>query len=92
MDYFSRKQKYTDNIQAVVGSNLIFLDVATRFPGSTHDARMLRATKLYQDAEGNLILSKPTHVIEKKEVRPFLISDGAYPSTPWQLKPHPITI
>ena len=53
---------------------------------------MLRATKLYQDAEGNLILSKPTHVIENKEVRPFLISDGAYPSTPWQLKPYPITI
>ena len=50
VDYFSRKQKYTVHTQAVVGSNLIFLDVATGFPGSMDDARMLQQTKLYQDA------------------------------------------
>ena len=38
VDYFSNKLKYTVNTQAVVGSNLIFLDVATRFPGGIHDA------------------------------------------------------
>ena len=90
--YLSRKQKYTVNTQAVVCSNLIFLDVATEFPGSFRDTRMLRATKLYQDAEVNLILSKPTGAIENKEVRPLFISDGAYPSTSWQLKPYPFTI
>ena len=43
---------------------------------------MLRATKLYQDAEANIILSKPTDVIEEnKEVCMLLISDGAYPAT-----------
>ena len=40
LDYFSRKQKYTINSQAVVGSNLMFLDVSTGFPGSVHDARI----------------------------------------------------
>ena len=80
VDCFSRKQKYTVNTQTVVDSNLIFLDVATGFPGSIHDARMLQTTKLYQDAEVNIILSKPTDVIESKE-RPLLISDGAYPAT-----------
>ena len=92
VDYFSRKLKYTVNTQAVVGSNLIFLHVATRFPGSIHDARITRATKLHQDAEANIILRKPTDVIENKEVHPLLISDGAYPSTSWQLKPYPFTI
>ena len=57
MDYFSRKKEYTVNTQAVVGSNLIFLDAATGFPGSIHDTRMLRAIRLYQDAEGNIILT-----------------------------------
>ena len=42
-----------------------------RLPGSIHDARMLRETKLYQDAEANIILSEPTDVIENKKVRPF---------------------
>ena len=31
-DYFSRMQKYTIGLQGLVGSNLLFLDVATGFP------------------------------------------------------------
>ena len=53
---------------------------------------MLQETKLYQDDEGNMILSKPTDVIENKEVRPHLISYGAYQAISWQLKPYPLTI
>ena len=53
---------------------------------------MFWATKLYQDAKANIILSKPTDIIENKEVCPLLISDGAYPATSWQLKPYPFTI
>ena len=37
VDYYSRKQKYTVNTQAVVGADLFFLDIATGFPGSAHD-------------------------------------------------------
>ena len=39
-----------------------------------------------------MILSKPIDVIESKEVRPLLVSDGAYQATSWQLKPYPFTI
>ena len=92
MDYFSRKQKCTVNTQAVVGSNVKFLDVAAGFPGTIHDARLLQATKLYQDADTNMILNKPTDVIKNKEVHALLISDGAYQATSWQLKPYPLTI
>ena len=31
-DYFSRMQKYTIGLQGLVGSNLLFLVVATGFP------------------------------------------------------------
>ena len=92
VDYCSRKQRYTVNTQAAVGSNFIFLDVATEFSSSIYDARLLRATKLYQDAEANITLSKPTDVIENKEVRSLLISDEANSSTSWQLKPYHFTI
>ena len=53
---------------------------------------MLQETKLYQNDEGNMILNKPTDVIENKEVRPLLISYGAYQATSWKLKPYPFTI
>ena len=92
VDYFSRKQKYTVNTQAVVGANLLFLDVATGFPGSIHDARMLRATKLFNDAEAGVILVNPTDIIEDQEIRPLLLGDGAYPPTSWQVKPFPQNI
>ena len=38
VDYYPRKQKYTVNTQAVVGADLVLLDIATRFSGSVHDA------------------------------------------------------
>ena len=41
-DYFCRKQSHSVNTQAVVGGNLIFLDVSTGFPGIMHDSRVLR--------------------------------------------------
>ena len=84
------KQRYTVNTQAVVGSNVIFLDVATGFPGSIHDGRMLQTTTQYQDAETNMTLSKPTDIIENKEACLLLISDGAYQAISWQLKPYPL--
>ena len=87
VDYYSRKQKYTINTQAVVGGDLMFLDVATGFPGSMHDARVLRATSFFQKAERGDILSSPLDVILNQRVRPLIIGDGAYPSTPWLIKP-----
>ena len=50
-DYFSQKQSYTISTQGLVGANLVFLDVATGFPGSCHDARNFRNTSLYTQAE-----------------------------------------
>ena len=46
-DYFSRTQKYTIGLQGLVRSNLLFLDVATGFPGSCHDSRNLRNSSLF---------------------------------------------
>ena len=45
-NYFSRKRRYTISTQGFLGANLVFLDVATRFPGSCHDARNFRNTSL----------------------------------------------
>ena len=64
VDYFSRKQRYTISTQGLVGANLVFLDVATGFPGSCHDARNLRNTSLHSQAENGEILTKPEDVIE----------------------------
>lgn len=42
VDYFNRKQQYSMNRQAAAGGYLIFLSIATGYPGSLHDSRVLR--------------------------------------------------
>ena len=40
IDHFKRNQRYSISTQAVVGGNLKFLDIATGYTGSIHDARI----------------------------------------------------
>ena len=83
VDYYSRKQRYTVNTQAVVGADLVFLDIATGFPGSVHDARVLRSTLLFAQAERRDILDSPQELINGLLVRPLILGDSAYPPTTW---------
>ncbi|KAK8763857.1 hypothetical protein V5799_033534 [Amblyomma americanum] len=46
-DYFCRKQFYSIQLQAVCDHRGIFLDIFTGYPGSVHDARVLRNSPIY---------------------------------------------
>eukprot|EP00795_Rhopilema_esculentum_P003531 gene3531-2015_t len=89
IDYFCREQKFTINTQAVVDGKLKFIDISTGFPGSIHDARVLRENSIYHTAERGDILNNPLAYIENQPVKPFIIGDGAYPLSSWLLKPYP---
>ena len=70
--YLSRPQKLTTKatltenistgflVQGIVDASGLYLSVATWFPGSLHDARMLRLTDVYWAAEDENILMEPT--------------------------------
>ena len=88
VDYYSRKQKYTVNTQAVVGADLVLLDIATRFSGSVHDAWVLRSTSLFAQAERRDILDSPQELINGLIFRPLILGDSANPSPTWQVKPY----
>ena len=87
-NYHSRRQQYTISIQAIAGSNLIFLDVAICFPGSTHDARILRSSQVLAKSEAGEILIKLEKVISNKNFRSLISGDGAYLQTSWLIKPY----
>ena len=89
IDHFNRNQRYSISTQAVVGGNLKFLDIATDYPGSIHDARILRDSALYIQAERNILLTEPTDVIDGYKIRPLLIGERAYPANTWLVKPFP---
>ena len=90
--YFSRKQRYTINTQAVNGANLMFLHIEIGHPGSLHDVRILILSNLCTRAEREEILKTPSKIIDGFSVRPLLLSDSAYPMTLWQVKPFSFTL
>ena len=91
-DYFDRHHRYSVTMQAVVGENLMFLDTAIGYPGSMHDARILRASNIFTKAENGSVLKEPVISLNGVTVHPLLLGDGAYPLLPWLLKPYPINV
>ena len=86
VDYFSRYQQHDFIIQAVVNGQKLFLDFACGYPGSMHDARVLRRSAIFRRAEGRDILIALTVNINGNELGPYLVGDSAYPLSPWLMK------
>ena len=89
VDYFSRYQQHDMIVQGVVDGTGKFIDAVCGFPGSAHDARVLRNSNLYDEAERGAILQEPCVNIGGTDIRPYLVGDSAYPQAPWLIKPFP---
>ncbi|XP_020621230.1 protein ANTAGONIST OF LIKE HETEROCHROMATIN PROTEIN 1-like [Orbicella faveolata] len=89
VDYFSRYQQHDVAVQGIVDGRKIFMDIAAGFPGSLHDARVLRNSSFYDRAEHGDVLAAPIHVIGGHEIQPYLVGDSAYPLSRWLQKPYP---
>ena len=86
-DYFNRKQYYSINLQGIVNPQLHFQHIAVGFPGSIHDSRVLRLSGIFNLAESKEILTAPTRMVNRVQLRPMLVGDSAYPLKNWLLKP-----
>ena len=87
IEYFNRKQYYSIVIQGVADASFKFLDVSTGYPGSIHDARILRLSKLQREIDQGTWLNTPSKRIGGSEVGPLLVGDSAYPLSVWLMKP-----
>ena len=86
-DYFSYKQKYTINVQAVCDWKGIFIAVEAKWPGSVHDGRVFGNCRI------NRLLRNEKLPMLDKEILPgydkipvTLIGDPAYPLLPHCMK------
>ena len=82
------KYFYSMILQGVVGADGRFLDVATGFPGSIHDARVLRMSGFFGRVQRGEILRGPVRHIDRIPVGPLIAADSAYPGIPWLVKPY----
>lgn len=72
-DYINRKGFHSMQLHAVCDHDMLFTDCFTGWPGSVHDARVLRNSPVYHDG------SFPRGS--------FLVGDSAYPLQSWLLTP-----
>lgn len=72
--YRNRKGYYSINVQAVCDANLRISSLVARWPGSTHDARILN----------NSVLSVR---LENRDINGHLLGDNGYPNRPYLLTP-----
>ena len=72
-----------------MGADLIFLSIATRFPGSCHDARIWRETEVYCRIEAGELLQYTEEIVEQVKVKPLILGDGAYPLSAYLMKTYP---
>ncbi|XP_067032375.1 uncharacterized protein [Acropora muricata] len=66
-----------------------FIDAVCGFPGSAHDARVLRNCELYYNAERGNILQAPVVTTAGRDIRPYLVGNSAYPQAQRLIKPFP---
>ncbi|XP_064653009.1 putative nuclease HARBI1 [Lineus longissimus] len=73
-EYVNRKGVHSINAQAICDSGNIFLNGVIRWPGGTHDSRILTNSEISRDFETGRISG-------------FLIGDSGYPLRQWLMTP-----
>lgn len=86
-DYYNRKGWHSIVLQAVVDGRGVFWDVCVGFPGSVHDARVLKQSYLWDLLSNGELMGQTRMTISDCEVGHYLIGDPAYPLQNWLLKP-----
>ncbi|CAH1263518.1 uncharacterized protein [Branchiostoma lanceolatum] len=89
-DFYNRKGFYSVILQGVVDHMSRFTDISVGMPGSVHDARVLRKSRIFRRAEsGTLLPQEFAQDINGVAVPAVLLGDAAYPHLPWLMKPYP---
>ena len=92
-NHYSFKHKYTITNMGFVAHNKRFLDLTCNAPGSTHDSRLLKRSKIYQDIQAGLVLPNIHLELDGDlgSIPLVTIGDTAFSQHEWLLKAFPTT-
>ena len=73
-EYVNRKGQHSLNIQVMCDAKMKFVNTVIRWPGSTHDARILTTSNIFREFENG-------------QHNGLVLGDSAYPLKPWLMTP-----
>ena len=74
-EYVNRKGRHSINVQVLCDAQLRIVNAVVRFPGSVHDARILRESSIWN------------HFESQPRLDGFILGDSGYPLRDWLLTP-----
>lgn len=79
--FVNRKGYHSINVQAICDAKIRLLNCVARWPGSTHDSRILVNSQIHD-------------AFERGELQGVLLGDSGYPLKPWLLTPflNPVSV
>eukprot|EP01018_Ginkgo_biloba_P031683 Gb_23661 [translate_table: standard] len=92
VDWYNRKHYYSMLIQAIVDSNMQFLDICTGWPRSLNDTRLVRNSSFYILCEGGERLNEHMISISIINMREYIVGDGDYKLLPWLIVPFLVNV
>lgn len=86
--WVDRNHNFSMVLQAIVDTNLRFLDVCIGYPGSLSDARCLRESAFYRRCCNGERLNGESVSAGDLQFREYIVGDREYPLLPWLMKPY----
>ena len=88
-DFYDKDHDYSYVVQAIVDSEMQFLDIFAGFPGVVHDDRVLKNSGFYKAVEEGQLLNGPKRQIQGIWIPELIIGDAGYTQSEWMLVPLP---
>lgn len=86
--WLDRNHNFSMALQAVVDTELRFLDVCVGYPGSSSDAKCLRESGFFKKCSNGQRLSGVTMQAGSFGIGEYVVADIEYPLLPWLMRPY----
>lgn len=87
--WLDNEKNHSMILQAIVDTDMRFLDIVTGWPGSLSDSLAFQSSSFFKLCnEGNRLNGETMKLSEGTELREYIVGDTGFPLLPWLLTPY----